>query len=61
MSMVAMRSFTSREGVATTRRIVKSMRSLAALLLVLACPSLVLAAERALEGLPGLDFSKLFE
>ena len=55
MSLVAMRSFTSREGVATTRGIVK--RALFAL--TLACSAIALAGERVLEGLPGLDFSKL--
>lgn len=55
MSMVAMRSFTSREGVATTRRIVKR----AFFLLAFVVSAAALAGERVLEGLPGLDFSKL--
>jgi len=52
-----MRSFTSQEGVATTNR-VKRLSKLSALGLAVASLS-ALAGERVLEGLPGLDFSKL--
>ncbi|MBL8951648.1 MAG: thioredoxin domain-containing protein [Myxococcaceae bacterium] len=53
-SMLAMRSFTSLEGVATTRRVKRL-----AMICVWGCAFAALAGERVLEGLPGLDFSKL--
>jgi protein-disulfide isomerase len=59
MSMKAVRSFTSREGVATTRRIVKLSPPIAAAVGLIAWACFAADMPRVLADLPGFDFSKL--